>query len=337
MKKILPVPRRQTASGFTLVELLVVIAIIGILVALLLPAVQKARDAAQRITCSNKMKQLGLACHNYHSAHRHFPMGSSIKAIKKDLSNCTGRDAPGEAPWTVHVLPYMEEQALFELFDMNALFTSTANVRGKAQNHAAFKRENVAYKCPSDPVSNLGTNYITYMGVQGGGPEPACSSQGHRRWFFNNGALMVNNEIGIKKISDGTTKTYLIGESRYADQSRQPGDGNYPGWTGWASSAKQGTWALPLVLAGGSEPINAFSKEEFNPSRRGTLDYQSRVFGSHHTGGAQFALADGSVQFVDDTVDITLYYNFCIRDDGNVGSTGVYGDTTTAPSRFPQR
>lgn len=319
----------RKSNGFTLVELLVVIAIIGILVALLLPAVQKAREAAQRITCTNKLKQLGLALHNYHSARRHFPTGSIVQDIDKNFSNCSSSpDRPGGAPWTVLVLPYMEESALQDAFDMQALFTSTSNVRGSQQNHQVFTLENVAYKCPSDPVSALGTNYITYMGVQGGGPNPVCTSQSNRRFFFDNGAMVVNHKTSIKKLEDGTTKTYLLGESRYADQSQREGS-NQPGWTGWASSAKSGQWAMPMVLAGGSEPINAFSVQDANPSTTKTLDFQTRAFGSHHQGGAEFALADGSVQFVEDGIDTVLYYNYSIRDDGNVGSSGFYAPAGT--------
>lgn len=327
-------PSDKARFGFTLVELLVVIAIIGILVALLLPAVQKAREAAQRVTCTNKLKQLGLACHNYHSAVRRFPMGSINETIDKEFSNCSrSADRPGGPPWSVHILPYMEDTALHDLFDPDALYTSTSNVRGSARNHAAFKLENDSFKCPTDPISALGTNYLTYFGVQGGGPNPICTSQSNRRFFFNNGSLVTNGKIGIRKIKDGTTKTYLLGESRYADQSQQQGN-NATGWTGWASSSKSGTWAMPMVLAGGSEPINAWSFQDVHPVNSKTLDFQTRGFGSHHIGGAQFALGDGSVQFVDDAVDITLHYNYCIRNDGNVGSTGYYPpDGDGAPQR----
>lgn len=312
------------SRGFTLVELLVVIAIIGILVALLLPAVQKARDAAQRITCTNKLKQLALACHNYHSAQRHFPMGSELEGIRDDLSTCSSvADRPGKAPFTVLILSYMEDSAIFDLCDLSQRFTSTSNVKGSAGNHLVFKMSNEAFKCPSDPISALGTNYCTYFGVQGGGPEPICtSSSGGLRYFFDNGSMIVNDEIAIKHVTDGTTKTYLLGETRYADQSRQESEvARYPGWSGWASSAKQGSWAMPLVLAGGADPINAFDPAP----NSGTLGIQTRTFGSHHTGGCHFAMGDGSVQFVTDEISTALYYNSCIRNDGNVGEQGVYG------------
>lgn len=214
----IPSVERRKPRGFTLVELLVVIAIIGILVALLLPAVQKARDAAQRITCTNKMKQLALACHNYHSAQGHFPMGSELEGIAASLSTCASvSDLPGQAPWTVLILSYMEDTAMYELCNLKKRFTSTANVKANdLSNREVFKMENVAYKCPSDPISALGTNYCTYFGVQGGGYNPVCESVGGSRYFFDNGSMVVNDKIKVKDITDGTSKTFLIGETRYA-------------------------------------------------------------------------------------------------------------------------
>ena len=314
--------------GFTLVELLVVIAIIGILVALLLPAVQQAREAARRVQCTNKMRQLVLAAHNYHSAERAFPAGSVNEHINKEFSNCSGgNDRPGGAPWTVLLLPYLEDRSLYDAFDLDAPFTSTSNIRGSSQNHQLFVRENVAFKCPSDPVTGLGTNYITYLGVQGGGPCPKCTSQSNTRVFYDNGVMHLNSKIGVRKVTDGTTKTYMLGESRYVDQTIRTG-GNSPGWSGWASSAKQGTWAMPLVLAAGTLlGINGLDAADVNPvtPRAGkSLDFQSRAFGSHHPGGAQFALSDGSVSFFTEDIDTVLFFNHCIRNDGFVGDAGNY-------------
>ena len=314
--------------AFTLVELLVVIAIIGILVALLLPAVQTAREAARRVQCTNKIRQLALAAHNYHSAERAFPAGSTNESINKEFSNCTsGGNRPGKAPWTVLILPYLEEQSLYDAFNLNERFTSTSNVPGSPTNHEVFKRDVSAFKCNSDPVSAAGTNYMTYLGVQGGGPCPKCTSQSNTRLFYDNGVLHLNSRVGIRKIKDGTTKTFMIGESRYVDQS--VGVGQYaPGWSGWASSAKQGSWAMPMTLAAATLlGINGLDPIEVNPltpTAGKTLDFQTRAFGSHHPGGAQFALSDGSVSFFNDDIDTVLFFNYAIRDDGHVGGAGQY-------------
>lgn len=303
--------------GFTLVELLVVIAIIAMLVTLLLPAVQAAREAARRTQCSNKIRQLALACLNYESANQHFPAGSVIEEMD-DITDCGGGDGPGGAPWTVRTLPFTEEVALFDRFDLNAKFTSTTNVPGIAQNHALFLEPNAAFKCPSDPISGMETNYITYFGVQGGGSEPACTSQSSNRMFFDNGVMYVNAATPIKRITDGTSKTWLIGETRYCDQSvsHSRTDGRRDGWCGWASSAKKGAWAMPLVLAAAVEPINALSPSDVDPMVLKTLDLQTRLFGSHHQGGgAIFANADGSVGLVTDDVDVVTYYQRAVRND----------------------
>ena len=311
--------------AFTLVELLVVIAIIGILVSLLLPAVNAAREAARRAQCLNKMRQLALACLNYESNHQSLPTGSRIEDIEKDFSNCSSSpDRPGQAPWTVLILPYMEDTALHDGFEIEELFTSTTNVRGSAINHELFKRDNPAFKCPTDPVSNIGTNYLTYMGVQGGGPCPVCTSQSNQRVFYDNGAMILNSKISLRKITDGTSKTFLIGESRFADQSRQDGQ-FFPGWTGWASSAKSGRWAMPMVLTGMSAlGINSLDPVQFDPSRTGTLNYQTRAFGSHHPGGANFARTDGSLEFISESTDLVLLFNQAIRNDGFLDESGVY-------------
>ena len=302
-----------------------VIAIIGILVALLLPAVQSAREAARRTQCINKLRQLVLANHNYLSANRTFPAGSVNDRIDSAFSNCTGSgDTPGAAPWTVLILPYMEDRALQDAADLTARFTSTSNVRGSDQNHQLFLRENSSYKCPSDPVTGLGTNYTTYLGVLGGGPCPKCTSQSNRRLFFDNGVLVLNGRIGDRKIKDGLSKTFMLGESRYVDQSVQAGF-DAPGFSGWASSAKSGIWAMPMVMAAGTLlGINGLDGPDYNPVLVKTLDVQTRAFGSHHPGGAHFALSDGGALFVADDIDSVNFFNRCIRNDGFADNTGVY-------------
>ena len=309
--------RPKTRLAFTLVELLVVIAIIAMLVTLLLPAVQAAREAARRTQCSNKVKQLALACLNYESASQHFPAGS-VNEDMSDITECGGGDGPGGAPWTVLVLPFVEDIGLFDRFDLKSKFTSTTNVPGARQNHQVFLEPNEAFKCPSDPVSGLETNYITYFGVQGGGSEPACTSQASTRMFFNNGGMYVNAAVPMKKITDGTSKTWLIGETRYCDQtvSHSRTDGRRDGWCGWASSAKKGSWAMPMVLAAAVEPINAYSARDVDVTTVKPLDLQTRLFGSHHQGGgAIFASSDGSVGIVADDIDVVAYYQRAVRND----------------------
>src|SRR6187401_2953762 len=126
--------RPPSLRGFTLVELLVVIAIIGVLVALLLPAVQAAREAARRMRCGNAIKQIALACHNYESAFVTLPPGGIVNyrsgVAVTETNFCTVGDANTFAPWTVLILPYVEEGNLYNQFDFSKTFTGSSNIPG---------------------------------------------------------------------------------------------------------------------------------------------------------------------------------------------------------------
>jgi hypothetical protein len=157
------------------------------------------------------------------------------------------------------------------------------------------------YQCPSDPDSQSTVNNSNYLGVQGGGPltgvgSAPCSTQAGQRVFFKNGVVYVNSKTTIGSISDGTTNTFLVGESRYMPTPRMRADGFH---AGWASSIKA---------------VNA-------QPRCGPPDcfqFVSRLFGSMHTGGCMFGLSDGSVQFISQNIDINTYRLLSIRDDGQV-------------------
>ena len=159
--------------AFTLVELLVVVAIIGILIALLLPAVQSAREAARRLQCSNKLRQLALALHNYHSAHGVFSPGNIVKRSTtgstwcKDDPQCTNNGAP----WSVLVLPFLEETARYDEFDFSRAFTSSneclADGSLTSKNHIAWTRPLERFQCPSDPGSGGNVNNTNYFRARG--------------------------------------------------------------------------------------------------------------------------------------------------------------------------
>ncbi len=283
-------------SGFTLVELLVVIAIIGILVALLLPAIQAAREASRRSSCSNKLKQLSLAVHNYHDTFRIFPSGSlSSVPINYSTANwcSTGATSLSRAPWTVLVLPFIEKSAQHEAFDFGTAFTSTSNVPGSAVNHAQFATNNAAFQCPSDPSSKADN----------------CVTQAPSRVFFVNGVLYHNSACGFSDIVDGTTNVLMIGETKYGLTRGGRGDGYH---AGWASASKLDTWGMPLVLAAAMLPINSFPDDGAHAD---TLNYQTRLFGSFHPGGCHFALGDASVRFVTESIDMNVYQRVAVRDD----------------------
>lgn len=301
----------QRRRGFTLIELLVVIAIIAILIALLLPAVQQAREAARRSDCKSRMKQIGLALHNYHDAHSVFPSATVTNAS----GTCPGPSV-SQAPWTVMILPYLEDTARYESFNLatgtfGALFThensTTESTRQKVRN--------TKFECPSDPNSNESNANANYMAVMGGctngSDTGCCNSTGYTdtRIGSNNGMFYNNSSTRIRDLTDGTTNVLMIGESRYMQLAG--GSGTY-----------YATWASSFYRAGGPmyttsvAVMNQINSSNSNPATAGMHQIMNNRFGSHHTGGAHFVLADGSVQFFSENVDINTLRGLARRGDG---------------------
>jgi prepilin-type N-terminal cleavage/methylation domain-containing protein/prepilin-type processing-associated H-X9-DG protein len=316
---------RRHAAGFTLIELLVVIAIIAVLIGLLLPAVQKVREAAARMQCQNKMKQIGLALHNHHDVNSKFPSGVS-NALNPNYATATnwcgnpsnpGDVANSRAPWTVMILPYLEDGARFNTFTLTARFTTGSNTPSdNAGNQAAFLRPNARFQCPSDPNSGPAVNNTNYHGVQGGGPAPAattpdfCATVGGNRMFFRNGTLYLNSATAIRDITDGTTNTFLVGETKYCTTPTGRSDGIH---IGWASGTNLQEFGNPYGVAAAVLQINSITTNGGNADQ---LSNFSRLFGSFHTGGCNFVMCDGSVRFVSDTIALATYQQLAIRNDG---------------------
>ncbi len=319
--------RRNTADAFTLVELLVVIAIIGILIGLLLPAVQSAREAARRMQCSNNMRQIGLALHNYHASHRVFPPGSIVSDAKCTPANSTKR----QAPWTVQILPYLEQEALYRQFNMAGHFAALQDDSPPepSDSEAAQNTPLTVFKCPSDPAPQEGDPSSNYMGVQGGGPESAAQCLTgptvNRRVRFNNGVLFTNSAVRIGHVSDGTSNTFLVGESRW--WSYEHTNVGWPSWFSWASADRTaGSSSHTIVLAAAVDPLNN-PLVDYN-SAQGWIDSSgsytnsmylgthTRCFGSRHPGGCHMAMTDGSVHFFSENMALATYRGMGARNDG---------------------
>ena len=300
--------RRSHVRGFTLIELLVVIAIIAILIALLLPAVQQAREAARRSTCKNKIKQIGLALHNYHDSFLIFPPSGVSSATG---NYCTAGPGYSGAPWTVQILPYLDGATRYNQVNFSATFISIAD-RGfdSGNNDIEWRRPNRNFQCPSDPNSTETVNNNNYYGVQGGGNVGViCTSVSVRPWM-NSGIIFHNGNVRMSRISDGTTNVYLVGETKYQPLTA----GNPSQYLGWASSDwPYPTYGAPSNTAGAVLPINSSTT---NPAKSHTFSENNRMFGSNHAGGCHFLMADGSVHFVSENIDLTTYQTLAVRDDG---------------------
>ncbi len=318
---------RSPRTAFTLVELLVVIAIIGILVSLLLPAVQSAREAARRTQCSNRMKQLALALHNYAAAAGAFPPGhiSRIEAKGQHWCNDDGiHPYRHGAPWTVLILCYLEEQARYDEFDFDEPFGHTSKYFTSADaNYEGWIKPLSKYQCPSDPNSKPEVNNINYFGVQGGfdtsdSDNPiykySCSHDG--RLFFDNGLLYHNSRIGFAHIRDGASNTFLLGETRYVPTSAHRVGGEHGSW---ASGSRFDGSPNPYTQAAAALGINYYPGSGGDSYATSDIDFwfkMSKVFGSFHPGGCHFAMGDGSVRFVSESIDLQVYQQTGHRADG---------------------
>ena len=304
-------PRQR---GFTLVELLVVIAIIGILIALLLPAVQAAREAARRMQCSNNLKQLGLGLHSYHSATGSFPPC----AVTSGTSALWGGEAydvrvearSGEhgTSWMLHILPYIEQGMIFDQWNFGL------NVLGNA---IVAQTDIAAFYCPSRRSTVRGSDIpimfenwtkggTDYGGCTGGGnafsddfgSSPPCGhwAVDHRVYPERAGQMgifgsMNTGGFAIKEITDGTSQTIMTGEMQRVYQPE----------VGCQHISEDG-WAV-----GGVGNLFDTDGTIDMPTGGGMNNWYFENPGSDHPGGAQFGMADGSVRFISENIDDLLF------------------------------
>ncbi len=292
--------------AFTLVELLVVIAIIAMLVTLLLPAVQAAREAARAMQCKNNLKQMGLALLNFHGAHNEYPIGV--------YGGETSFEEEGYG-WATKILPFMEEQGVYDLISKNyipnettppwdrpgIILASRSAVNGVIPGGNA---EIGIFKCPSSPLpphappESPSAGYAT-------SDYKACNGWGDRGMFFHiaDGLRAGFRSISIKKIEDGTSKTIALGESAYV-----PANNDWPVWIGGVSRDEQTLFK--------TQPPSVINCSVGPKVFLGQVIDDDCAFGWHAGNGAQFAFADGSVHFLSAAIEWQTYQNLGDRVDG---------------------
>ena len=335
------------SHGFTLVELLVVIAIIGILIALLLPAVQAAREAARRMDCSNRIKQIGLAMHNYADANKTFPCGVSINPLTVDQAATTntslGATINYRSNWAISLLPFMEQSALYEKY----VFTAP-NGNGDELNREFNATPLDAFCCPSDksvgiprsPASGAPSTtpayvYTTssYKGIAGRSLGTTSINPGGGFWDNNQMRYLTNNAwrgvlhiVGrfvdegnvvrnfsyesFGSVSDGTSNTAFMAEMNL--MTNQPG--RRPFWSFAYACYTIGT-AMPhshLLSTDYDRCVTAVADGGYGLDHAACL----RGFGSKHTSGLNCGLLDGSVCFVSNTTDTQIWMSYASIADG---------------------
>jgi prepilin-type N-terminal cleavage/methylation domain-containing protein len=309
--------RRQSRSrrAFTLIELLVVIAIIAVLIGLLLPAVQKVREAANRASCSNNLKQLGLALHSYHDAYGRFPPGWTA-------------NGGGGNSWTAYTLPFYEQGNLYQLYDFsqNALITAY-----QKQNAAIYSARIKIFTCPSSPDRGTGFNggqfsdYYACGLISAGNPyiSPPITAASFGGVCVLGGYLGAPNPPGsptgfqgreISDIVDGTSNTLMVIEDAGKNQL----------WINGvlqSGSTANGEWfnPNPAISLRGFDPVTLTKP---GPCALNCTNNNEAY--SFHTGGVQGLFADGAVHFLQNSVSLTVMANLYTFAGGEVIPANAY-------------
>ncbi|NNJ25407.1 DUF1559 domain-containing protein [Alienimonas chondri] len=313
-------------SGFTLIELLVVIAIIAVLVSLLLPAVQQAREAARRSQCQNNLKQIGLALHVYHDLHRRFPIGAESHG----------------AAWSARILPQLDQANMFERMAPWSEGHNWGNTAGDSTSDRVQMCETVlpTFRCPSASMpehkfDRSSDNWAiservpaSYIGVVSGAIDDdlnlqnGASAANKQLW---NGIFFTNSGIGFRDVKDGTVSTVMIGEA-VSDtdldfSGREDSDTENVRKDHWYFGGDDVDVLRDLSECFGSTGVG-INQVVPGASSTDPEHLHELSFSSEHSGGAQMGMVDGSVQFFSETIDLTTWNALGTRKGGEVIDDG---------------
>jgi prepilin-type N-terminal cleavage/methylation domain-containing protein/prepilin-type processing-associated H-X9-DG protein len=311
------VPRhvKSVRHAFTLIELLVVVAIIAVLIGLLLPAVQKVREAASRMKCQNNLKQIGLAVHNYHDANQMFPYATLDRQPNETVSTY--------ATGFILVLPYLEQDAVARRWNPKLPRNNTSTDATLGYSNSSLQKQLIpTYTCPTmtPPNGPLGgtenrayCSYLFASGTQDATLQPYWSSYGLPAPPAWNGLVIPNENpltvpvspnkqpTNMAAITDGTSNTFMAGETDFKPR-------------GVPSTTYGGVWAYGYIGYAWGTTFHPFNKHNWTSTEATPYG----AFRSEHSGGGNFALADGSVRFVRDSITKPTYDAFATRSGGEI-------------------